>query len=110
MNFMAHCESCGKEVTSKERFCTNCGAINENYVDPAATSANVITSENPVLGILAIVFAIFNPIVGLIISIVGLKRYVTHVNLKKCRIGLWLSIVMWVLQFIAGFIMGLLFY
>ena len=95
---MSFCTNCGKEVASNEKFCMNCGSPNENYIDPSTIVVSQIStsvepiSENPTISILSIVFGVTEPLVGLIMAIIGLNKYKTASNLKRCRIGLGLSI------------------
>ena len=108
---MSFCKNCGREVGINEQFCKSCGTPNENYVAPtvAATQATPVR-ENPVFGILAIVFGIVSPIVGFVFALIGLNKYHTPENLKKCKIGLGLSIGFAVLSVVMYVLFYVFFY
>ena len=116
------CECCGKEMESNERFCPNCGANNENYVEPVKAevvegnqsqtpSTNVYQQntkivyvqqnsqkESSALGVCAIIFSILGGWLGLILAIVGLSTYKEPDNRRNCKIalgilGFWIFLI-----------------
>lgn len=40
---MGQCKKCGKEVSNSQKFCSNCGETNENYIEP--TNFSEINTE-----------------------------------------------------------------
>lgn len=91
-----YCTKCGAQVHDGDRFCPSCGAaLNSSpaYIDPFEPQTNynpppvqqpqnqwqqtAPTEENS-MAILGFIFAFIFPIVGLILSIMGLKKRQYH--------------------------------
>ena len=102
------CQRCGKPMLDTDKYCTFCGAERSNniYVNSYQNNSN-ITNESSTLGVLSIVFAVVMPIVGLILSIVGLSIYKDPANRRNCKIALWL--VLGIYGFVIVLICFLLF-
>lgn len=91
-----YCTKCGAQVRDGDKFCPSCGAaLNSSpaYIDPFEPQTNynpppvqqpqnqwqqtAPTEENS-MAILGFIFAFIFPIVGLILSIMGLKKRQYH--------------------------------
>lgn len=107
-----YCTNCGKEIDDKAVICVNCGVATGNFIAKDVVSVQPNGETKPIngfgiagfaVGISSLWFGVFfcvAPIVGLILSIVGMK------NRSKCTscnglaiAGLVLSIVALVLWF-----------
>ncbi len=85
------CKNCGNQIGDSDAFCSKCGAANN--AQTLSNQQNEQKQENPVWGILAIVFgALGGSTLGLVFSIVGLCIYKTPENKQKAWIGLGLTI------------------
>jgi hypothetical protein len=112
-----YCTNCGKKVDDKVSFCPYCGdLINKSFVNTTEnkfkdnkTSENKINnpyktadpaaSSSIALGVVAIIFSIIMPFVGLILSIIGLAQKDTDkiyfkVSLAISLIRLLFSIIL----------------
>ena len=62
-----------------------------------------VQPEKPGMATAAIVFAFLFPLVGLILGIVGKKKYQTPELKKRCNTAIIISVVVWALSFILQF-------
>ncbi|MBR6940534.1 MAG: zinc ribbon domain-containing protein [Clostridia bacterium] len=98
---MKYCEKCGKEIDDNAVICPGCGASATVNASPITTAE----SENPKTARMAIGFAFLIPIVGIIMGIIGLKKYTDPKLKKQCIIAIPLAIVMmivWSFAFSGG--------
>lgn len=66
------CNNCGMEINNQAAVCPHCGVVvNKEALAPAPASTN---SESNSMATIGFVFSFFIAIVGLICSIIGLKR------------------------------------
>ena len=63
-----------------------------------------VEPEKPGMATAAIVFAFLIPLVGLILGIVGKKKYQSPELQKRCQTAIVISVVVWALSFILQFI------
>ncbi|MGN1042372.1 MAG: hypothetical protein ACI4SK_02685 [Christensenellales bacterium] len=77
-----YCQNCGAPLNLGAAICLRCGS----WVAEAKQK-----SENPVLGLLALIFGILGGLLGLILSAVGLTIYKEEKNRLNCKIGLGFS-------------------
>ena len=109
------CSCCGKELTSKDRYCPNCGQNNPDYVkpieepkpEPEEQSAPKATYEAPqrpnyaqpphvvyveresiAISVLSLVFGLLGGWLGLLFGIIGLCRYKEPGNRGRCIAGI----------------------
>lgn len=68
------CKSCGKEIADTETFCPHCGApanqqssVQQSYAPPAPAEKNT-------MALAGLICAFLVPLVGFILSIIGLKK------------------------------------
>lgn len=106
------CKNCGGALLPGDQFCTKCGTKVESINSNQETNnfGNNFNNSNPVnnpelletstIGICSIVFGVLIPIVGLILGIVGLSKYKVKKNRTLCIIGIVVSIVIFVINYI----------
>lgn len=96
---MKYCSKCGKELMDEAVICVNCGCAvaNEQTANPTA----VQNRESSSTANCALIFAFLCPIVGLIIGIVGLRKYKDQRLRKRCTTAIVISIVIWILGLLA---------
>ncbi|MDE6401982.1 MAG: zinc ribbon domain-containing protein [Clostridiales bacterium] len=116
-----YCTKCGAQVRDGDRFCPSCGAaLNQppnyidpfepqnNYAPPAPPPQNQYAQQQPeeenYCAILGFIFSFFVPIVGLILSILGLNKRKYH---SLAVAGLAISII-WIVFIIIGIIIGII--
>lgn len=96
---MYYCDKCGNKLDAKDQNCNRCGLENPYYVEDVKIEnvkekeVVIVYKESPALSTLAVIFAFFHPIIGFILSIVGLtcsqdKKYKT-----RCEVSLIISIL-----------------
>ncbi len=105
-----YCQRCGNEIKDGSIICVHCGAevknttpINEEILYQESANANV-EKVTPAFSIIALVGSFLVPIVGLIFSIIGLKKYdktLQPSDRGRCIAGLIISIASWVINFIS---------
>ena len=116
------CNQCGKDIYSSDRYCSNCGENNDNYVisvtneieetvqpfyNKTAESVTNIYIENQqpqvietsTFGVLAIVFGALGGFLGLVFGIIGLSTYKNPSNRRNCGIGIGLWIAWMIILF-----------
>lgn len=90
------CANCGSEMEKDATFCTNCGSSNDGTV-----SSSVESSGNGHNGMATagFILAFFVPILGLIFSIIGVKKASQfNGNGRGLAIaGIIISVVSWIL-------------
>lgn len=89
---MKYCEKCGKEIDNNAVVCPGCGASTAVNASPVTTTE----SENPKTARMAMGFAFLLPIVGIILGIIGLKKYSDPKLKKQCIIAIPVAIVAWI--------------
>lgn len=97
------CPRCGLPLQPQTAVCPRCGTqVYMPYYQP----------ESSTISILALVFAFFMPMVGLVLSIVGMVQSKEEKNKKRSTIALICSIVAPIVYIILyfGFVFGLLLY
>lgn len=96
------CSKCGKEISDKDKYCPYCGceiSQNEKSGNESSDLQQKEAIQTPVqekrvdktIGVLSLVFAFIFPLVGLIISIIGLVKYKDKENKSLCTVGLIIS-------------------
>ena len=115
------CGVCGKEISTKDKYCSACGTRNYESKVSNISSTSKFTyeknmekvnikfsyeeeNEKPGIGIAALVFSILGGWLGLVLAIVGLCQYKEGKNKNRCKIAIVISIC-WVFL---GFIIVLL--
>lgn len=88
---MIKCPECGKEISDKAEKCMNCGVELTDELKFAGYKLMQAKKEDHQYGLVAILFALLLPIVGLVLGIVGV--------VKKERFSVY-AIFMSVLAFI----------
>lgn len=88
---MIKCPECGKEISDKAEKCMNCGVELTDELKFAGYKLMQAKKEDYQYGLVAILFALLIPIVGLVLGIVGV--------VKKERFSVY-AIFMSVLAFI----------
>jgi len=105
------CSKCGKEISDKDKYCPYCGCENSQNEKSRNESSDLQQKEvtqTPVqeiradktVGVLSLVFAFIFPLVGLIISIIGLVKYKDKENKSLCTAGLIISGIDIILYFV----------
>lgn len=79
-----YCTKCGKLASPEDQFCNGCGNA---IVSPEAEK-----KESIVLAILALVFSVLCPIVGLHLGLVGLEVYKSKKNRDLSALGVIVSV------------------
>lgn len=78
-NPVKYCQNCGSPLNRGAAVCLRCGSLIAETVKKA---------ENPVLGLLALVFGILGGWLGLILGAIGLGTYKEEKNRQNCKIGI----------------------
>lgn len=105
------CSKCGKEISDKDKYCPYCGceiSQNEKSGNESSDLQQKEVTQTPVqeiradrtVGVLSLVFAFIFPLVGLIISIIGLVKYKDKENKSLCTAGLIISGIDIILYFV----------
>ncbi len=122
------CNCCGKEISSSDRYCKNCGQNNPNYIEPKEVEVlndnlgtsfnpkmdeptyqkqiyvyNAVEKENCAIGVLSLIFGILGGWLGLLLGIIGLCKYKETGNRVMCWLGLGIY-VFWMILYIIIFI------
>ena len=87
-----YCKKCGREIDDNAYACPNCGALtHEESAEPGSNTK----------ALLGFIFAFFIPLVGLILSILGLRNAPKFNGDRKglATAGIVISIVSMVLNF-----------
>lgn len=80
---MKHCKKCGAQLADDDTYCYFCGSPLEEEVKKEEVrfnttynyeNENYIRGEKNVFAIIGFIFAFFWPIVGLVLSCIGLSR------------------------------------
>lgn len=87
-----YCNRCGSELDENTNFCPNCGSpVN-------GTQPNFVNTKDKddgnVIAILAIVFSVIMPLVGLIIALVCRKQYSDPNAQSKFKIAIIISSIL----------------
>ena len=120
---MTTCSKCGSPMSEEDVICISCGARAEkNTSTPAPVQPSYQQppqqpsqqpyqqpyqpsyeqpQEKPGLATAAIICAILFPLIGLILGLVGKKKYADPTLAKRCNIAVIIAIVMMVINFIA---------
>lgn len=96
-----YCRYCGNEIEDDQTYCSKCGkSINEEYMANNSEIAPINSSnktkssiELKTLVILAVVFSVVFPLVGLILSIIAIAKDDTKKYKSLTTFALVLSIV-----------------
>ena len=92
MNF---CFNCGTELPSDAQFCCTCGsATNPSTPTQIYNSSIAPSDETKTLAVVAMIFSIFCPIVGLICAIIGIIKY-KNPGYKKISIIALITSIVW---------------
>ena len=91
-----YCKNCGHELQDNSEFCVYCGA--------RQGSNNVNGKDSSTLALLSIIFAFVQPIVGLILGIVGVLQGKSSKSKKMAIVGLILSFIMLFVYLILTFV------
>lgn len=92
---MSYCPRCGKELPEDAAFCPACGLpVNTIGQTPAESGA---------LTVWAMIFAFLIPVLGLVLSLVGMFRYKSLQMKGRCKTGIFLSVGMCALYVITYF-------
>lgn len=92
-----YCKNCGKQIDDNSIMCVHCGAV---VNDPTTIK------KTNTMSIVGFILSFIIPIVGLICSIMGLKKADTECGGKGKGLaiaGIIISILNWVLGFIISF-------
>ena len=96
------CPNCGSKIDSDLATCPNCGA-------PLADKAGV-GAESNVIAIIGLVLSFFSPIIGLVLSIIGLRHaQKSGVNRGVAIAGIVISVVVFVAQIVITVLLFTLF-
>ncbi|MCL2570120.1 MAG: hypothetical protein FWE16_02845 [Firmicutes bacterium] len=113
-----YCKQCGKQLVSDERFCAGCGLPNQELQPPTQPQFNgnyqqsniqingmyqaPPTAPSNTMATMGLIFAFIIPIVGLVLSIIGLNRASQFGGRGRgvAIAGIIVSIAMFVLNFI----------
>ncbi len=101
---MSYCTDCGHDVPQGSRFCPSCGA--DQVITPPQLIKGSPSVLPLILGILGIVFAIFIPLIGLVMGILG--AVLAHMDENKsgnaytfvCIIAIIVSLFVWAANFL----------
>lgn len=118
-----YCKKCGKELKSTDHFCPVCGTevedttttVTPEVVEPKPAKVwSIFATVGKVLGIVSIATSILPVLLGVSIGIPGIvlsclgKRANTDEAMRKCSLGLKLSIAGVIISFIS-YVMLLMF-
>lgn len=95
------CKNCEKEIDENSTICKYCG---ENQQKKLTLKIKNDYKENPLIGILAIIFSVFTAVFGLVFGIVGLNVYEDYFNRLHCKIGVYISITYLIIGAISAII------
>lgn len=90
------CAKCGNEIEKDATFCANCGtSAKETKAAVKVEETSTQSGGTNVFGILGFIFSFFVPVLGLIFSIIGLRKAdeMGGSNRGLAKAGLILSIV-----------------
>jgi hypothetical protein len=89
-----NCPKCNEVIYKTDKTCKNCGFENEYYDENAINFEAIKYTkykkekriiEDPLLSILALVFAFFYNIVGIILGVIGLLSYQNSFLARRCK-------------------------
>lgn len=95
---MIKCPECGKEISDKAEKCMNCGVELTDELKFAGYKLMQAKKEDHQYGLVAILFALLIPIVGLVLGIVGVvkkERFSVYCNIhvRSCLYSLLVHIL-----------------
>ena len=93
------CKNCGKEINDEAVICVGCGCSVKNESTPTTTQDYQYPIESTTIANCALIFAFLVPIVGVILSIIGLTKYRTPEFRSRCVTSLIVSTIVWVVSF-----------
>ena len=87
------CSECGKAVPSGSQICPECGAPTapQAALMPAQPVADM--PESGGLAVCAMVFSLLFPPIGLILGIIGRKKYRIPTNIALCKAAVIISVI-----------------
>ncbi len=98
-----YCSKCGAEIDNDAQICPICGNSTDNVETEHAENTNYTYQPKfNALCIVGFVFSFFIPIVGLICSIIGLKKAKTNFERGQglAIAGIVISVVNWIFNII----------
>ena len=99
---MKYCKNCGNQLFDEAVMCPKCGSMQQEKTAPAKNTVSaVVQSENPVWGLLAVIFGAFGSL-GLVFGIIGLCAYRDEKdpNHKKNKLLSTIGLILGALQLI----------
>lgn len=109
------CRNCGKEISDDSKFCCFCGndlkdttEVVEAEAVPVTPKASEVAEEKetPALVIAGFILAFIEPLLGLVLSLVGLNelKKTNNKNTGLCKAGIIISAVFIVLPILLGLV------
>ncbi len=68
-----YCNNCGNQIDDNAAVCIHCGAPTQNFSQPAQQQQQQPAQSNT-MALVGFILAFLMPLIGLILSIIGLKR------------------------------------
>lgn len=96
---MKFCQKCGKELFDEAVICTGCGCScapqQSNAYNSNVVSNQVPDQESSSTANCALLFAFLMPIIGVILGIVGVRKYKNPTYKTRCIVAIIVSVVVW---------------
>ena len=95
------CQKCGKEIHSDAVVCIHCGcSVNRGSSPLTQQTPRREVLESSSTANCALLFAFLVPIVGLILGIIGVNKYITPSYKSRSVSAIVISIVVWIISFV----------
>ena len=100
------CQKCGKEIHNEAVVCIHCGcSVNRGSSVSTQNTSYRAVQESSSTANCAMLFAFLIPIVGLILGIIGVNKYITPSYKSRSVSAIVISIIVWILSFVLMFSM-----
>ena len=89
------CSKCGNEIDNEALICPKCGCATANMALQKSVASADTSGETGTLAKCALIFAVIDPTIGLILGIIGTVKYRNEEYKKKSITAIVLSVIVW---------------